>query len=385
MNKKILIFGPFGDFGGRELEAGFIADTLSVKYDVSVCTSSSLTHKSQLFDFNKRLIAFSVNHLINNKFYSLKIISFFSYLKNKKQGIKSDYINNGIAKKYFNYDRKRLSVLKELLPNYDLVFICAQFSTALMSEVIKISKENNVKVVFRTTGFISRLDYDFINSVDCFIHHSINNANNVPKDKMHNHVVIDQCAYNEEDLLKVSSSNNEICKFLILSRLSHEKGVEEIIDFFLKVCSKNDVLFIAGNGVLENYLKNKYKKSNKVKFEGFVNSCNISELFKKIDCLIIPSQEESGPLVGIEAMCAGRMIISTRVGAMNERLQGTFNDYWFDYGNFDSFKNIFCQVKRLNNTQINIESLTLKKKYRKEYSMKIIREQYLNTIDNILK
>lgn len=384
MKKKILIFGPIGDYGGRELEVGFISDSLSYKYDVTICTSSSLTYKSQIFDFNKNLITFSVNDLIYKKYYSIMILSFFSYLKNKKEGIISNYANNGIAKKYFNYNKKRVAVLSELLPKYDLVFICAQLSTGLMSEVIGITKKNKIKVVFRTTGTINFSDYDFINSVDCFIHHSVNNANKIQKDKKHNYVIIDQCAYNEKELLKIGPSNDEICKFLILSRLSLEKGVEEIIEFFLRVCSENDVLFIAGNGVLEYELKIKYQESSKIKFQGFVNSSNLSELFGEIDCLIIPSPAESGPLVGIESMCAGKIIISTRVGAMSERMQETLNDYWFDYGNFESFKNVFFKVKSLSKTQINYSSIVLKEKYKKEYSINSISEKYISVVDNVL-
>ena len=385
--KKILIFGPIGDFGGRELEAGFIAHTLSFKYDVAVCSSSSLTNKSQLFNFKKDLIVFTVNDFIYKKYCSIRFLSFISYLKNKKRGIVSHYANNGIAKKYFSYTKKRLAVMGQLLPKYDLVFICAQLTTGLMAEVIQIAKENNIKVVFRTTGAIGFSDYDFIDLVDCFIHHSVNNANKIQMKKKHNYVVIDQCAYSEKDLLKIQSlhSNDEIRKFLILSRLSPEKGVEEIIDFFLKVCAGDDVLFIAGNGVLECELKNKYQKSRNIQFQGFVNSVDLSNLFRRIDCLIIPSPQESGPLVGIESMCAGKIIISTKVGAMEERMQNTLNDYWFDYGNFESFKNVFFKVKSLSKAQVSIGSLTLKEKYIKEYSIESIKNRYLGVIDNILK
>ncbi|MHB1105154.1 MAG: glycosyltransferase [Lutibacter sp.] len=383
--KKILIFGPFGDFGGRELEAGFIANILSAKYDVAVCTSSSITHESQLFDFNKNLNAFSINDLIYKAYYSIKILSFFSYLKNKKKGIKSSYANNGIAKKYFNYNAKRLTVIRELLPKYDLLFICAQLTTAFLDEVIQIAKENNIKVVFRTTGAIGFSDYDFIDSVDCFIHHSVSNASRIQKDKNHTYVIIDQCAYNEKELLEIPISQKSINNFLILSRLSPEKGIEEIITYFLKVCSENDFLYIAGNGILESSLKHKYKESNKIKFQGFVDSFNVSKLFNKIDGLIIPSPDESGPLVCIEAMCAGKIIISTKVGAINERMQGTYNNYLFDYNDFNSFSNVFFKVKNLSNIQINLESFSLREKYKKEYSIKKITEEYLNTVDNILK
>lgn len=381
--KKILIFGPIQDFGGRELEAGFIAQVLSFKYSISVCTSSSLTHKSQLFDFQKNLNAFSINDLMYKKYFSIRILSFLSYLRNKKKGLKSSYANNAIAKKYLNYNKKRNTVISMLLPKYDLVFICAQLTTTLLSDVICIAKENKVKVIIRTTGNITFSDYDFINSVDCFIHHSVNNANKMVH--KHKYFIIDQCAYNELDLLKIPPSINMINKFLILSRLSPEKGIEEIIHFFLKVCSENDVLLIAGNGILENELKVKFQDSSNIQFQGFINSSNLSDLFHRIDCLIIPSPEESGPLVGIESMCAGKIVISTKVGAMKERMEETLNDYWFDYGDFESFKKVFFEVKGLSKIQINLGSIVLKEIYKKKYSINKISAKYLTVVDNILK
>ena len=35
MNKKVLIFGPIGDFGGRDVEVNIIAKSLNEKYNVS--------------------------------------------------------------------------------------------------------------------------------------------------------------------------------------------------------------------------------------------------------------------------------------------------------------------------------------------------------------
>jgi glycosyltransferase involved in cell wall biosynthesis len=382
--KKILIFGPIGNFGGRELESGFIASVLSSKYEVAICSSGTITKNSQVFDFNKNLKVFSVKELLFDKYLDIKLLTYFSFFKNRFKGTISSYSNNAVIKRFFDYDKKVQIVLDELIKDYDLIFICAQLSSGLVSKVIDISEINGKKILFRTTGTIASIDYKFIDSVDCFIHHSVNNANKIEKDKCHNYVIIDQCAYNEEALLKIPLVENNISNFLVLSRLSPEKGIEEIIDFFLRVCFENDVLFIAGNGVLENDLKIKYPNSKNVKFQGFVNSYKLSRLFGEIDCLIIPSPEESGPLVGVESMCTGKVIISTRVGAMQERMKDTFNNYWFDYNNFESFKKVYFDVKSLNKKQIKKASVSLRYKYEKEYSMHKIGEKYLNILSKTL-
>lgn len=384
MENKILLFGPFGDFGGRELEVSFIASVLSSKYELAICTTGSITNKSQVYDFNKKQNVFSIKSLLIQRFFTLRLIAFFSFLKNGCKGRVSDFVNNGFAKRFLDYDRRVQIVLEHLIKDFDAIFVIAQLSSRLVSDVIKLAKSKNKKVLFRTTGTITFSDYHFINFVDCFVHHSHSNASNIEKSRNHHYTIIDQCAYNEIDLFKIPTSNKEINKFLILSRLSVEKGVSEIIDFFLRVCSEDDVLFIVGNGILENDLKMKYIESRNIKFKGFINSSNVSELFREIDCLIIPSPEESGPLVGIEAMSAGKVILSTRVGAMEERMKDTLNQYWFDYNDFESFKEVFSKVKSLDKIQIHNLSKSLKERYKKEYSIYKIANNYQNVIHKVL-
>ena len=384
VKQKILLFGPIGDFGGRELESGFIASVLSSKYEVTICSTGNISKKSQVFDFNKNQRVIGVKELLGSRFFDLKLFAFLSFLKNGCKGKVSDFVNNSFAKRFLDYDRKAQIVLEHLIIDFDAIFVVAQLSSGLVSDVIKLAKSNNKKVLFRTTGTITFADYDFINSVDCFIHHSQNNVKQIENKRKHKFVIIDQCAYNEIDLFKIPTSNKEINNFLILSRLSVEKGVTQIIDFFLRVCSQDDVLFIAGNGILENDLKIRYIESRNIKFKGFVNSSNVSELFEEIDCLIIPSPEESGPLVGIEAMSAGKVIMSTRVGAMEERMKDTLNQYWFDYNDFESFKGVFGKVKRMDKIQIHNLSKNLKERYKEEYSIYKIGNNYQNVIHKVL-
>lgn len=382
--KKILIIGPIGDFGGRELESGFIASALSSKYIVDICTTGSLSSKSQVFNFNKKQKVFSLADLVCQKYVVLKSVALLSYVKNSCKGVWSSYVNNNIAKKYFNYKKKTLLILQELVAQYDVIFICAQLSSSLMNDIITFAKLNNKKILFRTTGTISEGNFNYIESVNSFIHHSEVNANNLKIFKNHNYTIIDQCAFNEKDLLDVSLSQSGVHNFLILGRLSPEKGVAELISFFLQVCLKNDTLYLAGNGPLEDYLRDKYKEAHNIKFLGFIESEHLSDLFNRIDCLIICSPEESGPLVGVESMAAGKLIISTRVGAMAERLANTLNQFWFDYNDLQSFKKTFERVQLLNHDEVKSISNSLRDYYLKEYSLDKIKKKYLTIVNEVL-
>lgn len=382
--QKIVIFGPIGDFGGRELESGFIASVLSTKYVVDICSSVLITKNSQVFDFNKKQKVIGIKELLFTHFIILKLVALLSYVKNRFKGNVNDYVNNAFAKHFLNYDKKVQIVLENLINDYDAVFIMAQLSSYLINDVILIAKKLNKKVFFRTTGTITFSGYDFIDSVDCFIHHSVNNANKIEKIKCHNYVIIDQCAYNEEALLKIPFVENNISNFLVLSRLSPEKGLEQIINFFIKIASENDILYFAGNGILEEELLTKCRNLNNIVFLGFVPNLELPVLLKKIECLIIPSSEESGPLVGIECMCAGKVVISTKVGAMPERLLGTFNQFWYKYDDFESFKNVFLEIKSINKINIKKTSEDVRNRYKDYYSINNISIQYLNVVNKSL-
>lgn len=380
--KKVLFFGPLEDFGGRELETAFIAHIISKKYIVDICSSTSFTMKSQIYNFDKKQHAFSLNSLLIENYLSIKLFASISYWKNRSNKNRSFFAKNYISKHYLDYKKKIKEQLELLIPKYDLIFICSQLSSNYIDDIVKITNSNNIKVILRTTGTINYIKYSYLKNIDCFVHHSNSNASKLILKS--NFEIIDQCAFNETDLLKVQISKNEIKNFLVLSRLSPEKGIEQAIEYFLKCNDKTSKLYIAGSGELENYLKNTYKDQTAIVFLGFIDSNNFQDLFNKIDCLIIPSCEESGPLVGIEAMCAGKIIISTRVGAMSERLNKTLNNFWYDFNNFNSFEKTFVKVKSLKTNEIEIISKNLRTHYLENYALKIIENKYLNLIEKNL-
>ncbi len=382
MKKKILIFGPISDFGGRELEVGFLAKVLSKNYVVDICSTGKITRKSQVFNFNSNQKTTTINELLCNRYFSLYFFSIINYLKNNKKGNLFDYPNNYIANKYLNFKIKGLETLKNLVVDYDLIIICGQFTSQYVSEVVNQAKSYNIKVVFRTTGTISNINFDFLNKIDLLIYHSI--ANSMKLD-IKNFAIIDQCAYSENKLLKIPLSTKKVTNFLVLSRISSEKGIKQIIDFFILTRTINDKLFIAGNGILELVLIEEYRNFEFIIFKGFVEFNELHSLMNEIDCLIIPSPEESGPLVGVEAMCAGKIIISTYVGAMNERLFNTKNNFWYIFGDLDSFKNVFYKVKRLNSIEIQLISYSLRCNYVQNYSIESIGNQYLNKINDMFQ
>lgn len=381
MNKKILIFGPISNFGGRELEVGFLAKILSKNYIVDICSTGRITEQSQVYNFDSNQKTTTINKLVCKNYFWIKFFSIIGYLINGGKGNLYDFSSNFISHKYLNFKRRQAEIIDKLVVDYDLVLICGQFTSQYVSELVNVAKNNNIKIVFRTTGTIGNTNFDFINKIDLLIYHSVINSNRINNS---NYAIIDQCAYSENTLLKIPISTKKISNFLVLSRLSPEKGIIQVIEFFILTRDIGDKLFISGNGSLEFYLIEKYKNLAYIIFTGFIHINELASLMIKIDCLIIPSPEESGPLVGVESMCAGKVIISTNVGAMSERLCSTANDFWYSFGDLDSFKKVYIKVKSLRCNEIESISHSLRTNYIKNYSNESIGNQYLKQINELL-
>ncbi|OOG65786.1 hypothetical protein B0E44_15520 [Flavobacterium sp. A45] len=248
--------------------------------------------------------------------------------------------------------------------------------------MIRQAKSKNKKVLFRTTGTITFSDYDFIDSVDCFIHHSQKNVEQIEMRTKHKYVIIDQCAYNEKSFFDIPFVNNKVTHFLTLARLEKEKNIDIVIKAFLKAKKENDVLYVVGDGTEIENLKDIAKNEKNIIFTGFIKNNELQKYFSLVDCVIIPYYKlETGPLTGIEAMAASRLIISATTGAMQQRLP--FNSYWFN-NSIDELGEQILLIKDLTSEQVLTLSQKIRDRYMEEYSVENIGNQYLTIVHKIL-
>lgn len=93
-----------------------------------------------------------------------------------------------------------------------------------------------------------------------------------------------------------------------IGRMTYQKNQSFLLKVFSKILEQrpNSVLLLIGNGEKEQELKQKAEKlkiNSKVRFLGERN--DVSELYKAMDVLVLPSRFEGVPLVGIEAQFSG--------------------------------------------------------------------------------
>lgn len=320
--KKVLILGPFGNNGGRDYEAQLIAASLESMYKVQILSTGEIQPDYKPLEVLKNTKIQSLNRLLFQNYFFLRILAYLGYVKNRFKKRLETYVNSKISKKFLHFESKKRILLEKEIIKSDLVLMVVQLSSKFVSETIDLCEKNKIPCLLRTTGTIKRMPESlkpFLEKVSCFIHHSKQNAANLSEYIKQKYVIIDQCAIGEEQLLKIPIQFKKPLRFGFLGRLSPEKQIEELLEYFI---STNKKLIIAGDGPLKEKVQNLADTKPTIKYLGFINNNNLDLFFKEIDILIISSIEETGPLVGLEAMAAGKIVITTNVGAMKERLEG---------------------------------------------------------------
>lgn len=384
--KNILIIGPFGDFGGRELETGFIAKSLmDENSDVSIISTMSCTSKSQIFEFIEPEQLKVLDDLVIKKNILFRVLAFISYLKSKNKKPLSFYASNKFSKKlgYRSYVTKALN---NLIEKTDLVIVCAQISSAYVKDIVEFAFNNKKPVIIRTSSKISENDKkhkEWLEKVTLFFHHSESNAIRLSFLEHHNYQIIDQCTYREKDLLALTPPKM-FRNILFIGRLSPEKGIIELVNYF-KTYGDGLNLNIIGDGSLYDDLKTLSQSEDNINLLGYKSQDEIIAYINANDAIIISSFEESGPLVGLEGMAAGRIIISTKVGAMEERLKETPNQFWFETPNSKSFDKTLQKLLQLKSSEIETISNSLRDRYKKKYTFQHISSQYVASVEAVLQ
>ncbi len=380
LKKKVILFGPIGDYGGRELETGFIAKSLTSNYEVTICSTGNLSTKSQVFDFVSKAQVCTLNDLVYEDNLRIRIATFFSWIKNKCKMPISFYVKSKFNKRFLNVDEAIKHQIVNQIKNSNCILICAQLSSNYVEFIINCGYQFEKPIFFRTTGTIKKLDenqFDYLKKVTQFIHHSKANAFNLNDQIALPYVIIDQCAYNEKALIAIKPLEHKVTTYITIARLEKEKNIEIVIEAFLKTKENGDQLYVVGDGIELSNLKKIASGEKAVIFTGFVMNKELKDYLKISDCVIISHYDfETGPLTGIEAMAAGKIIISAKTGAMPERLPN--NKFWFD-NSVDALVLEIENVKKLNAVEVKEISKINREIYQRNFSELCISEAY-NTV-----
>lgn len=174
---------------------------------------------------------------------------------------------------------------------------------------------------------------------------------------------VDQTAIEEKKLLQIPITSS-LTSFAMIGLFMEIKQVEEVILKFTQFPKHK--LFIFGKGELESTYRKliAQNKLTNVEIRGFYSSSQMAEMYMEFDVLIINSTEETGPMTGVEAMAAGKIILSKRIGAMAGRLR----DEQLIIDDSHPLENVIKSLLTSDNETIVEKKTRLRNRYIESYS-----------------
>lgn len=385
MKPKVLLIGPIGDFGGRDVEVQLITKALEGTFAIQVCSTGYISPASFALTSKTKDTFTSIQKEQYISSLRIKCTAWMSYLMHMRKKEPYYYVKNQLSLRQYNFHRSSLKIIDKAIKDADIVFFIGQLTSTYLIEITDYCLENNTPLIVRTTGTIDLpygIDISFLEKVTMYIHHSEANAQNMPSYLDTSYAIIDQAATTEATLLEIPLLTDVVKTYGFIGRLSSEKGLLELLDIL--DLAPDELLIIAGDGILKEAIEEVIATRINIQYIGQLSREGLQGFYDTVDCVIISSFEESGPLVGLEAMAAGKLIISTDVGAMKERLEGIETQFWFDIKTPETFKKEKERIRDLDSDEVHRISLSLRQRYTSRYMNQTIAERYRTIVSKLL-
>lgn len=382
---QYLILSPINQYGGVNLDVGFIAHLLAQKHEVSVISLARYFPDASVFYFNEALAYTSMDKLVYETSRSIRMLTQLTGRLKPLPAPNHHRLDNVLTRMPFvSLSQQRHQILEREIAKCDRLILCSQLTSNYMQIAIETAHRYQIPVYFRTTGQIkshelSEQNKQWLSKVTTFIHHSEKNLQSIQHFlPSSTHTLIDQNAYDEQRFLGLPLLQTQVKQFYCISRLSPLKRTRQILQAFLDLKHPLTELHIYGDGEEETLLKQEAKGCKNIYFHGAVQFKDVHKAHGSHDCLIIASTIEAGPYTGVEAMAAGRLIISSHVGAMNSRLP----EYPFFYDG--TVAHLVKKMRELINQSAtkNQELATnLRRRYTENYCEMTIGKSYLEILN----
>lgn len=381
--KRILLLSPINKWGGANIEAGFIAEFYANdQHEIFVLSSAQYFEDCSIFKFIDRKHFDSIDRLVVSKHRWLR--SFLRVLAFIKPLASPDHhrLDNKWVKLIFPISSYRLGILIDNIKGYDVVLMVNQLTGSYVKDITSIASKYNKKLILRVSGQVNQHkmftpeNISWLKKIDCFIYHSKTNQNIVKRYLPDNHHrIIDQCVV-DEDRYRSKKKLDKCQHFYTMARLDKLKRIDLIIKAIRDIPHQDIRLDIYGDGKQRDYLKSLAKDDNRINIHDFVPIDDVYKIHEGHDCLIISSLKEAGPYTGLEAMAAGNLIITNRVGAMEDRLG---KDYPLFYDDEDIGSKI-NEAINMTGDQIKKIADNNRSKYFQEYTFRKIQKKYVDLL-----
>ena len=163
---------------------------------------------------------------------------------------------------------------------------------------------------------------------------------------------------------------------LSLGYLDKRKGIDYLINAFIKLKRSDAILIIAGTGEEEDYLRSLSKGHPNIHFVGYVQGQEKSKYYSIADIFVLPTLHDPWGLVVNEAMMFGIPIITTESAGCQDLVKD--NGFIVKAGDENSLKN--CIALLLDNNSLREEMGNKSKQYIRSFSVDFATETFLSAI-----
>jgi glycosyltransferase involved in cell wall biosynthesis len=205
-------------------------------------------------------------------------------------------------------------------------------------QLIEIANKKNIYSILTVVsmpqihqGFIEKFYYPFVLKK---VNYLIVNSNAIKKVFVDTRSVSTDkiyVIYNCVDICcNIEKKINDYLTIGYIGRIENEKGIYYLLDAFNKLYKEkcNVKLLLVGDGNIEEIKEmiHEYGIEEYVTLTGFYEG-NIEDMLNIIDIFVFPSLWEGFPYSILEAMGAGKIIISTNVGGIPEAIKDGVNGF----------------------------------------------------------
>lgn len=192
---------------------------------------------------------------------------------------------------------------------------------------------------------------------------------------------------NDGSTIRAKYSIPIVPTLLYVGRLDKEKNVDVLLQAFSSIVNKIDAHFvIAGKGAEKKRLTELAKSLgiiNKVTFTGFVEDCDLPNIYRIASCFVIGGIAELQSIVTMEAMASGLPIIAVDAMALPELVTHGKNGYLFKITEKEKLSEYMLRIlsDSLLQKKMAQNSLELIQKHAIENSLSAYEKIYQDVLD----
>jgi glycosyltransferase involved in cell wall biosynthesis len=177
--------------------------------------------------------------------------------------------------------------------------------------------------------------------------------------------------------------------FLFLGRLGERKGIYDLVKAIEILIVKEDQrhlkFYFAGDGEVEEVreLVKQLNLSGQVEILGWVNDQQKLDVLLKADTVVLPSYNEGLPVALLEAMAAGKVILSTPVGGIPDLVAEGSNGFLITPGDIDAMVEKIKHISQNAQEMVEISNNN-SAKIKAQYGSTEINGQLFSLYDTVL-